>query len=56
MNAKFVRKLCFATSGLTKWANDLSEEKFNLQIFTSNGPTVIMQHECVSANFMIVYN
>ncbi|KAI9586665.1 UDP-GlcNAc:betaGal beta-1,3-N-acetylglucosaminyltransferase-like protein 1 [Glossina fuscipes] len=59
IGSKFVRIPSNATCRFTKWANDLSEEKFNLQIFTSNGPTIIMPtwmchrqvYDCIQGGF-----
>ncbi|XP_061387658.1 UDP-GlcNAc:betaGal beta-1,3-N-acetylglucosaminyltransferase-like protein 1 [Musca vetustissima] len=42
IGSKFTRIPNNATCRFTKWANDLSAEKLMIQIYTSNGPTIIM--------------
>ncbi|XP_073824130.1 queuosine-tRNA galactosyltransferase-like [Musca autumnalis] len=42
IGSKFTRIPNNATCRFTKWANDLSREKLMIQIYTSNGPTIIM--------------
>lgn len=42
LGCRFKREPENSTSRYTKWANSLTHDQLNLQIFTSNGPTVIM--------------
>ncbi|KAL1516652.1 hypothetical protein ABEB36_000535 [Hypothenemus hampei] len=42
IGCKFVRSPLNSTTRYTNWANGLSQEQLNLQVFTSHGPTVIM--------------
>ncbi|CAD6999198.1 unnamed protein product [Ceratitis capitata] len=42
IGCKFVRTPANSTCRFTRWANDLDDSKLALQIYTSNGPTVIM--------------
>ncbi|XP_058986246.1 UDP-GlcNAc:betaGal beta-1,3-N-acetylglucosaminyltransferase-like protein 1 isoform X2 [Musca domestica] len=42
IGSKFTRIPNNATCRFTKWANDLSSEQLMIQIYTSNGPTIIM--------------
>ncbi|KAM7354473.1 queuosine-tRNA galactosyltransferase-like [Cochliomyia hominivorax] len=42
IGSMFKRFPANSTCRFTKWANDLSQDKLILQIYTSNGPTIIM--------------
>ncbi|XP_037927928.1 UDP-GlcNAc:betaGal beta-1,3-N-acetylglucosaminyltransferase-like protein 1 [Teleopsis dalmanni] len=42
IGSKFMRIPTNSTCRFSKWANDLDPQKLTLQIYTSNGPTVIM--------------
>jgi len=42
IGCQFKREPVNSTTRYTKWANNLTQEQLNLQVFTSNGPTVIM--------------
>uniref|UniRef100_A0AAR5PLK6 Glycosyltransferase 2-like domain-containing protein n=1 Tax=Dendroctonus ponderosae TaxID=77166 RepID=A0AAR5PLK6_DENPD len=42
VGSQFRRDPANSTVRYTKWANNLTQEQLNLQVFTSHGPTVIM--------------
>uniref|UniRef100_A0A1I8PZM2 Glycosyltransferase 2-like domain-containing protein n=1 Tax=Stomoxys calcitrans TaxID=35570 RepID=A0A1I8PZM2_STOCA len=42
IGSKFIRIPSNATCRFTNWANNLSSDKLTIQIYTSNGPTIIM--------------
>nr|XP_023015161.1 UDP-GlcNAc:betaGal beta-1,3-N-acetylglucosaminyltransferase-like protein 1 isoform X1 [Leptinotarsa decemlineata] len=42
IGCRFTREPSDSTIRYTKWANSLSQSQLDLQVFTSNGPTVIM--------------
>lgn len=42
IGSKFTRIPSHATCRFTKWANELHNDQLMLQIYTSNGPTIIM--------------
>lgn len=42
LGCKFIRDPEHSTVRYTKWANNLTDEQLSLQIYTANGPTIIM--------------
>ncbi|XP_055389404.1 UDP-GlcNAc:betaGal beta-1,3-N-acetylglucosaminyltransferase-like protein 1 [Condylostylus longicornis] len=42
IGSKFIRIPENSTNRFQRWANNLPESKLNLQVYTSNGPTIIM--------------
>ncbi|XP_037808922.1 UDP-GlcNAc:betaGal beta-1,3-N-acetylglucosaminyltransferase-like protein 1 [Lucilia sericata] len=42
IGSKFIRTPSNSTCRFTRWANELSHDKLTIQIYTSNGPTIIM--------------
>ena len=42
VGSQFERNPLDSTVRYTQWANNLSSEQLNVQIYTSHGPTVIM--------------